>query len=218
MSESPVSRIKFALHHATWRRGIDSRAALHAGARKVTPGEYATTMDRHLFCPGCFEPLIRTPKGKDYFKNGRVACFAHLPADFPIPCDLRSTKPEGLKFETEEEALQAIASNDLVVVSDFLSEPAPPLTPTGLYDQTPVEDQSGGVADVPISRHSGKPFRLPTRVSTVESICRRFDVNLYRYFIFPGSNVAFRLLDILTDVRKVTEPTEVPSLYFWEDH
>lgn len=67
---------------------------------------------------------------------------------------------------------------------------------------------------VPISRHSGQKFRLPSKLSTIETPCRRFDVNLYRYFVFPGSKSAVRLLDALTDIRNVIDTADTPGLYF----
>ncbi|RYH00460.1 MAG: hypothetical protein EON58_00065 [Alphaproteobacteria bacterium] len=171
-------------------------------------------MRGRLTCPGCREPLTRTPEAKAMFTNGRSACFAHLPSSRHVLCDLRSTKPEGKVFETEEEAKQAIASDELVVISGFLKEPAVLDTPVGTYDQTPVEAITGPISDVPISRHSGETFKLPSKLSTIEALCRRFDVNLYRYFVFPGSKTAVRLIDALTDIRTVAETSDTPGLYF----
>lgn len=214
MTESSVSRIKFAYFHPTWQSGRDSWDVLKETARRVAPQDYTSDMRGHLTCPGCREPLTRTPEAKAVFSNGRKACFAHLPSSRDVTCELRSTKPEGKLFETEEEAKQAIASDELVVISGFLKEPAVLDVPVGVYDQTPVEDASGPVSEVPISRHSGQKFRLPSKLSTIEALCRRFDVNLYRYFVFPGSKSAVRLLDALIDIRDVTDTADTPGLYF----
>jgi len=102
------------------------------------------------------------------------------------------------------------------VVSSFLSSRPEAPESSGVYDQTPVEDLTGPVSEVPIARHRDRTFRLPTRVSTIASLCRRFDENLYRYYVLPGSSEAVRLVDALTNVADVTEPTSAPSLYFGE--
>ncbi len=214
MSESQTSRIKFAYFHASWRSSDGSRSDLRQTARKIAAEDYVEKMHGKLFCPGCYEPLTRSPRDKPLFRNGRRACFAHLPSEQPVPCDLRSAKSGGKHFLSEEEALQAIANQELVVISSFLNEPEVPFAPAGIYDQTPVEEATGPVSEVPISRHVGETFRLPTRASTVEAICRRFDLNLYRYFVFPGTNAAVRLIDALTDIRLVDSEREHPALYF----
>jgi hypothetical protein len=172
-------------------------------------------MDQHLFCPGCFTPLVRTPKDKAVFSNGRKACFAHIPTYRSVPCDLRSTKPEGKSFVDEEEAKRAIENHELVVVSSFLdSPPDSSEIKSGVYDQTPVEDIDGPISNVPIARHTGDTFLLPTKISTVNSLCRNFDHNLYRYYVFPGQRAATRLVDALVSIRSVTETTDTPRLYY----
>lgn len=214
MTEPSVSRIKFAYFHRTWDAKQSPWTDLLKSAKSVAPQDYSSDMRGRLYCPGCRQPLARTPEAKAVFSNGRKACFSHFPTSQPIPCELRSTKPEGMLFTTEEEAKQAIASNELVVISAFLNEPAVPIVPAGPYDQTPVEDVAGPLSDLPISRHSGQTFRLPSKLSTIEALCRRFDANLYRYFVFPGSKSAVRLIDALRDVRTVVEHTESEALYF----
>lgn len=212
-----ASRIKHGLYHATWNPRSADVADLKLNARRVPPAEYEPHMDGRLFCPGCFTNIVRTPKDKLLFANGRKACFAHLPSNRHIQCDLRSKKPEGKLFATEELAKQAIADEDLVVVSGFMK--APPDSSDlkgGVYDQTPIEDMAGPLSDVPIARHRGGNFTLPTRLSTVNSICRRFDVNLYRYYFFPGASAAVRLIDAITDVTTVEDTVDSPRLYYGE--
>lgn len=214
MSEKDRGRIKFAYFHLTWNAELNSKIELRETGKKITTDAYSDEMHGYLFCPACFEPITRSPRDKPLFKNGRRACFSHLGSTRETPCDLRSTKPEGKQYLTQEEASQAVANDELVVISSFLSEPKGPESAAGVYDQTPVEDQAGPISDVPISRHSGETFRLPTRISTIEALCRRFDANLYRYFVLPGSNNAVRLIDALTDVRSVDSATTTPRLYF----
>lgn len=211
------TRIKYALHHATWDVEAADVAELKRTAQRVPPADYEPHMDGNLFCPGCFTNVVRTPKDKPLFVNGRKACFAHLPSNKHVPCDLRSTKPEGKLYATEELAKQAIAQEDLVVVSGFLKDPPDSRDlQAGTYDQSQVEDVAGPLAEVPIARHRGDTFQLPTRLSTVHSICRRFDINLYRYYFFPGASAAVRLLDALVDVSTVETTVDTPQLYFGE--
>ena len=102
-----------------------------------------------------------------------------------------------------------------MVVSSFLDSP-PDATElkSGVYEQTPVEDIDGPISNVPIARHTGETFQLPTKISTVNSLCRNFDYNLYRYYVFPGQRAATRLVDTLANVRNVTDTTDTPRLYF----
>lgn len=132
-----------------------------------------------------------------------------------VPCDLRSTKPEGKKYDTTEEAQKAIDDEKLVIVSGFLKDrPELPVNDKGEYDETPVEDVAGPVAEVPIARHNGESFKLPSRITTIRGLCRNFDENLYKYYYMPGQQHAVRLLDLLHDVRQVKEEDDTPKLYY----
>ena len=217
MSESDGSnnRIKYAYFLHGWCPKTGSKSVLASTARKVLVSEYEPRMDQHLFCPGCFTNLVRIPKDKAVFSNGRKACFAHIPTYRSVLCDLRSTKPEGKHYVDEEQAKQAIEDHELVVVSSFLDTPpdASELK-SGVYEQTPVEDLDGPISNVPIARHTGETFHLPTKISTVNSLCRNFDYNLYRYYVFPGQRAATRLVDALVNIRNVTETTDTPRLYY----
>lgn len=212
MADDKSSRIKYALHSTSWDQQ-DPRALI-ASAGRVLASEYTDAMHGHLYCPGCYTGLTRTPRDKLLFSNGRRACFAHLPGNRDVPCDLRSKRPEGKQYLTEEDAAKAIEDHQLVVVSGFLTDKPEAPESVGVYDQTPVEDVQGPVADIPIARHHGRTFRLPTRIATVAGICRRFDDNLYRYYVFPGANHAVRLVDALIDGATVTALDETPRLYF----
>ena len=214
-SDDTNSRIKYAYFLQGWSAKTGSKAVLTSTARKVLVPEYEPKMDQHLFCPGCFTNLVRIPKNKVVFSNGRKACFAHIGTYRDVSCDLRSTKPEGKHYLTEEQAKQAIEDDELVVVSSFLdSRPDASEIKSGVYDQTPVEDIDGPVTNVPIGRHTGETFRLPSRISTINGLCRNFDQNLYRYFVFPGQRAATRLADALVNIRTVTETTDTPRLYY----
>jgi hypothetical protein len=214
-SAKAETRIIHALHHAQWVFGNDSPTLLRDEATKVLVSDYASHMEGKLFCPHCYTNLIRTPKDKDVFSNGRRACFAHLPRYVEVKCDLRSKKPEGMTYLTEEEARQAIDDNELVVVSSFLeTSPESAGLSSGTYDQSSVEDRSGPMSVVAIGRYRGQKFAVPTRVATVAAICRSFDAHLYKYYVFPGSNAALRLIDALVDVASIEQVDETPRLYF----
>lgn len=209
------NRIKYAYFLNGWSPKTGSKSLLASTARKVLVSEYEPRMDQHLLCPVCFTNLVRIPKDKPVFSNGRKACFAHIPTYRDVGCDLRSTKPEGKHYLNEEQAKQAIEDHELVVVSSFLDSPpdASGIT-SGIYDQTPVEVIDGPITNVPIGRHTGETFQLPSRISTVNSLCRNFDYNLYRYFVFPGQRAATRLVDALVNIRDITETTDTPHLYY----
>lgn len=214
-SSNTQSRIKYALHHPQWKYESESPERLRTQAEKVIVLEYLPHMDGKLFCPVCWTNLVRTPKDKALFSNGRRACFAHLPKYAEVPCDLRSKKPEGQKYLNEEEARQAVESKELVVVGSFLEKPpeAADLT-SGVYDQSAIEDLNGPETEVAIGRHNGQKFLVPTKLATVNNICRNFDNNLYKYYVLPGSNAAVRLVDALVDVASVEDVVSVPRLYF----
>lgn len=208
-------RIKFAHHLAGWNYESGDRALLRKDGAKIIPSEYSSNMEGKIFCPACYTNLNRVPKEKDHFSNGREAYFAHLRAYTNVHCDLRSTKPEGRRYNTYEEAQKAIDDENLVIVSGFLKDrPQIQGGESGKYDETPVEDVDGPITEIPIARHSGESFKLPSKIETVMGICRRFDENLYKYYYFPGQSHAVRLNDLLHDVRRVTAEDKNPKLYY----
>lgn len=211
----PNQRIKFAYKLEGWSYESGSQSELKRTGEKVLPSEYTQDMEGKIFCPGCFTNLIRVPKEADYFSNGRSAYFAHLQTYKHVKCDLRVKRSEGKRFDTYEEAQKAIDDENLVIVSGFLQEkPQGPEDPAGVYDETPVEDINGPVSEVPIARHAGESFSLPSKITTVAGICRNFDENLYKYYFLPGRQNAVRLIDLLKDVREVIEEDSTRRLYF----
>ncbi|MGL4609880.1 MAG: hypothetical protein ACRCYY_09370 [Trueperaceae bacterium] len=208
------NRIKFAFLLENWSYKKEQKPNTE-NTRRVMPEEYTEDMDGILFCPICFTNLIRVPKYKEISSNKRKPYFSHLPKYSDIPCELRSTKPEGRKYNNQEEALQAIENEELVVIHSFQAHcPTTPNNSSSIYNQTVVEDQQGPLTEVPISRHIGKTFRLPSRISTVNSLCRNFDKNLDRYFCFPTRRSAVLLYYALTDIKQVKETNDEPKLYF----
>lgn len=208
-------RIRYAFYLDGWSFEHGNTTGLSENATKTTPSDYLPEMDGNIFCPGCFTNLNRIPKDKDHFSNGRDAYFAHKQTYKDIRCNLRSTKPEGKRYETHEEAQKAIDDKNLVIVTGFLrDEPIEPEGGNGEYDETPVEDTAGPLSETPIGRHNGEPFKLPSKISTVAGICRNFDANLYKYYYFPSQKNAVRLLDLLRPIDQVEGEDETPRLYY----
>lgn len=208
-------RIKFALYLEGWCFENGNKEILLKEAVKVVPSEYINEMQDSIFCPVCKTNLNRVPKDKDYTSNGRAAYFSHMRKYSDITCDLRSVKPEGKYYDTYEDAQQAIDDENLVIVKGFLkTKPELPEGVAGEYDQTPVEDQDGPQSQVPISRHHGETFTLPSKITTVAGICRKFDDNLHKYYMFEHQKHPVMLSDLLHDVSTVNEISDSPKLYF----
>lgn len=208
-------RIKFAYKLEGWSFENGNQNVLKKDAQKIIPSEYLAEMEGYIFCPACFTNFIRVPKDKEHFSNGRDAYFAHLGRYKNIECDLRTKRVEGKRYDSYEEAQRAVDDENLVIISGFLQEtPERPENPAGEYDETPVEDINGPATEVPIARHNGESFVLPSRISTVAGICRNFDENLYKYYHLPGRKSAVRLIDLLHNIADVTEEDDKPKLYY----
>ncbi|HCT41328.1 MAG TPA: hypothetical protein DF427_09230 [Moraxellaceae bacterium] len=213
--EESNRRIKYALHSHGWSYEEGEKSFLQKHSLKVIPSEYIHDMEGNIFCPACFTNLIRVPKNKEHSSNGRAAYFAHIKKYKNVKCDLRSSKPEGKRFDTYEEAQKAIDDENLVIVSGFLEDKPEALgNGEAEYNETPVEDKKGPISNVPIGRHNGESFKLPSKITTVAGICRNFDENLYKYYYFPGHQHAIRLLDLLKSIDRVEVEDEKPQLYY----
>lgn len=211
------NRIKYALYLEGWTYEHGNVKDLLNKAQKVLPSEFRQNMLGSLFCPGCKTNLSRSPKDKPNFSNSRKACFTHLPSYSHIECDLRTPKPEGMRYPSEELALQAIADGQLAIVSSFMTEqPERQIGSNEPYDQSAVENIQGPISDIPISRHKGEFFKLPSKITTVAGICRNFDANLYKYYVLPGEVTASRLISVLTNVAHVERTDDTPKLYWGE--
>lgn len=214
---SQNSRIKYALLLNGWSFEHGDKTELPTKARIVLPSEYMQTMNGNIFCPRCFTNLSRSPKDKQVFSNGRKACFVHLPRYSHVDCDLRTPKPEGMLYPTEELAKQAIDNEQLAIIHSFRTEaPISNIGSVEPYNQSAVEDLDGPLSTIPISRHKGENFVLPSKISTVAGICRRFDKNIYKYYVFPGQTLASALNNILVNVTDIKETDDEPKLYYGE--
>ena len=200
------NRIKFALYLNGWSYATGDKAALRKNAEKVLINEYVPQMKGHIFCPECTANLFRSPEGKDYASNGRSAYFAHS-RGIETDCGLRTKRAGGKKYLTEEEAKKAIQDEELVIIEGFIKErPIPPNKEAGEYDATQIEEQDGPVSKVPIGRHRGDSFSLPSKFKTIRGICNKFDENINRYFFMPSGQYAIQLQDLLTNIEDVTGP------------
>lgn len=209
------NKIKVALYLNGWTFDGGDKANLSQNSVKIVATEFDPSMKGSIFCPICFTPLSRKPLSGDYFSNGRKASFSHLPSYSKVECKLRTPKAEGKLYENEEEAKQAIENKELAIINSFKSDP-PVIhdAQAGEYDVTAIEDEDGPVTTVPISRHNGEAFDLPSKISTVAGICKKFNENFYKYFYLPNSNVAIQLNELLHSVEDVTEEDEEPKLYY----
>lgn len=204
------NRIKHALHLPGWEFNPSNESVLKASGAPVLVSEYQTEMKGHIFCPECCCPLFRSPEASEANKAGRNAFYAHR-RNIKTKCGLRTKQAEGKKYETEEEAAQAIVDGKLVIVKGFLKDkPVSPDKLPGVYDQTLVEDEHGEVSEVAITRHRGKKFNLPSTLSTVRGLCTNFDENLYKYYVFPEKQHAQLLVDALRDVTTLNGTTDSP--------
>nr|WP_283950358.1 hypothetical protein [Pseudomonas piscis] len=172
-----------------------------------------------LFCPGCYTNVERTPKEKDLFTNQRDPFYRHLRRWSHVACVLRAKKPVGKRYDTWEEARRAVEHEHLAVVKGFLQEkPEIDLVPGEEYDETPVEDVDGPLSEVPIGRHQGESFELPSKISTVAGICRNFEKNKDKYFVLPGAIHAVKLAELLTEISDVDysilDRAQSPRLYY----
>lgn len=209
------NQIKFALYLEDWSFENGDKKTLKNDAIEVTPTEYTQDMKGHIFCPECSVDLFRSPEDKDFDTNGRKAFFAHSRKYQPA-CNLRVKKVKGKRYDSEELAKKAIEDEELVVVKGFMKEkPLPPrIDAPQNYQGEPVEDIDGELARVPIGRHNGETFSLPSRITTVRGLCRNFNKNIYKYFHLPGRKNAVQLKNLLIDITTVKEVDNVPKLYY----
>ncbi|SDS19172.1 hypothetical protein SAMN05216421_1071 [Halopseudomonas xinjiangensis] len=211
----PRRRIPYALHRDGWEADPAQVATLRAIANEVTIDQYSPEMEGSIFCPLCGTNLKRVPKSKAIFSNEREPFFSHQPKWRHVRCDLRSKRPEGKHYETWEEARRAVENEELVVINGFMQgEPALSAAAPGEYQETIVEDEEGPESSVPIGRHVGENFTVPSVVTSVMGICSRFDTHLWKYYHLPGADNARLLADLLRDVKQVDDTEAVPRLYF----
>lgn len=205
--------IKHALFLIDWSFETGNKNLLKGNAQRVLVTEYSKEMEGSIFCPECSANLYRSPKDKEFSDNGK-AFFAHS-RGIKTDCGLRSIKPKGKKYNTEEEAWKAIQDEELVVISSFIKdEPVAPTINPRPFNPEHIEDIDGPPANVPIARHRGEEFTLPSKFKSVRGLVRKFNDNFYRYFHLPGKNHAIKLKDLLVNVETITVPDDQLKLYY----
>nr|WP_314901147.1 hypothetical protein [uncultured Deefgea sp.] len=198
------NRIKHALFLKGWSFSDGDKVKLKKEARPVLVSEYSSEMKGYIFCPECSANLFRSPESKDFSVSGKSAFFAHS-RGIDSDCGLRTKKAEGKLYLTEEDAKKSIKNEELVVLQGFITKrPVSPDLSPDEYDQTAVEDVDGEVTEVPIGRHRGDTFTLPSKVKTVRGICNNFADNYIKYYVMPNHSHAVQLQDLLIDVNAVT--------------
>jgi len=209
-------RIPFAYHKEAWNPKNGNPAELCATAVKIIPSEYQSHMDGKIFCPACFTNLNRVPKEKELFSNQRESFFSHQKRWRNVKCDLRTNKPKGKKYNSWEDARRAVENKELVIISGFIQD-EPELDENQLpgdYHETAVEDIDGPPAPAPLARHVGEDLELPSKITSVMGFCRSFDEHLLKYYQLPDRRFPMRLIDLLHDIRNVTETDDIPKLYY----
>jgi hypothetical protein len=209
------NQIKFSLYLDGWNYEVGDKKKLRKNSQEVITTDYTSEMKGNIFCPECCVELFRSPEDKDFDARGRKAFFAHTRKHYP-DCGLRVKKAEGKRFENEELAKKAIEDEELVIVNGFMKDK--PILPKNKdsqeYQGNPIEDQNGNITKVPIGRHNGESFNLPSKITTIRGLCRNFNKNVHKYFHFPNSRNAVLLQELLIDIKMVKKVDNVPKLYF----
>lgn len=207
--ENKKHRILYALFSNRWIYGESSKANLEELSVEVTPEEFTEEMHQKIYCPLCTTPLSRTPALKSISTNSITAHFKHGSSkkyEESKGCNWRVNAPAGMKYKNEEEVKKAVEDQELIVVSDWKSEPpskSNDVEDNGDFTKTAIEDENGPETSVPIGRHNGREYKLPSNVSTVMAFCKDFPKNLKRGFYFPNSQYAMLLSDQLYSTLKI---------------
>lgn len=215
-------RLVFAFYDPNWVRERDSILLL--AQTPVTALEYEDLMRDKLYCPQCYESIIRVPSDetKNYLSNGAEAYFRHVLNDNHPPCNLRSGSIIGMSYATEEDARRAIENEEFIVLTGFMQERPtnhPRIDWEGDEDpaETHFEDIDGRSVDLPIGRHNGQEFRLPSKISSVQSLVVNFLKNYYREIVLikeDNTVSKFVFCDVLKDINFIDNEVITPSFYF----
>lgn len=209
-----VDLIKYALYLQKWNYEDGDKQILRDRGTRIQATDYHEDMKGHIFCSECSAPLFRSPEKRDYAKNGRKAFFAHA-RSIKSECSLRVRRSPGKTYINEEEAKQAVANGELIVISALMAEKpeAPQIDGPVFYEVEPNEAINGPVTDAAIGRHNGEIFKLPSKITTIRGLCRSFDEKLNTYFLLPGQQAAKTLRDQLTPISNIKEKDLTPRLY-----
>ncbi len=209
-------KIPYALYSDSWCYDFESTSELMNDSSQIVPNEYDNeSMRKKIFCPKCFTPLTRTPLEGNVSTNGTLAFFKHLPSYNYVKCLYRAKRGEGLNYDNEAEAREAIDNDLLVIVDSFLRDkPQRDNTVSGeVYNDTLIEDTNGPNTNALISRHEGESYNLPSKVTTVTALCRKFPENLSKGYYLPDTQVALPLADLLNKAESLASEDDANKLY-----
>lgn len=216
-------RIAYAYYDPKWDKSTMPIVVLNRV--EVEPLEYEAEMKGYLHCPSCYEPLLRVPgdPAVSIMANGADALFRHYPDEDAPYCRLRSGIMVGKKYDNEAEAAQAVEDGELIIISGFKQER--PQNNARQQDEehpepveTEFESEDGPPVNVPASRHEGQTFHLPSKVTSVQSLCTNFRQNYYRdIHVAVGEHVYhYVLAESLKEAAEIDSEDDIPNFYFGE--
>ncbi|MEQ9910659.1 hypothetical protein ABRP70_22900 [Pectobacterium odoriferum] len=217
-----LRRIAYAYYDPDWIKGEHTLLALKRNT--VEPLAYSLHMKGYIFCPSCYEHITRVPADPDkgMTKNEVPAYYKHLKDDNAPFCSLRCGPIQYKQYSSQEDAKKAVEDEELIVISGFL-ESRPDNNPRmdSEGDEIPVdshfERKNGKEVSLPISRHNGESFKVPSQVTSVQSLCVNFDHNYYREIYLIGDDgraKRYRLCDSLKEINDIIEGCSDPAFYF----
>lgn len=207
--EEKKHRIVFAFYSEKWVYKKDNSKLLEEYSIEVVPEEFTKEMKKKIFCPLCATPLSRSPSITSVSKNNITAHFRHGDKAKYVEskgCSWRAPSVQGFKYESEEEAKQAVENEDLTIVREWMDSPPSSdkdTDETEEFNQTAIEDEEGPETEMSIGRHKGEIYKLPSKISTVMALCKEFPKNLRRGFYFPNSQFPMMLSDQLHSVERI---------------
>ncbi|SPW26811.1 hypothetical protein [Edwardsiella tarda] len=218
----PTRRIAYAYYDPDWIKGEHTLLALKRNT--VEPLAYSLSMKGYIFCPSCYEHITRVPADPDkgMTTNEVPAYYKHLKDDNAPFCSLRCGPIQYKKYASQEDAKKAVEDEELIVISDFL-ESRPDNNPRidSEGSEVPVdshfERKNGKEVSLSISRHHGESFKVPSQVTSVQSLCVNFDHNYYREIYLVGADgkaKRYRFCDSLKEINDITEESSDPAFYF----
>lgn len=201
-------RIPFGYFSTTFQFQTHSLKDLPKMSEEVTPEEYERNMKDNIYCPSCSVPLLKIPNEDSVTTSGMSSHFRHKPGyKEDVPCNLRTNTPAGKRYANEESVRQAIEDGALAIIGAWAESP-PELdkkSNAAEFHKAQIEDQEGEEVDIPLGRHDGQTFKVPSLISSVYALCSNFTENLTKYFFFPKSQFPVLLRDVLVDAEKADE-------------
>ena len=197
----------------------ESKETLLETSEYIAPDEYAKEMKGFLFCSQCTVPLDRVPIEKNITSSGKEAHFKHHRGYAEIPCIFRSPPNKKVLYNSEETVRQAINNGELNIISSWKNSPPEEkdVQISGINNVNALVDESfsGENVDLPLGRHNGEKFNVPSKVTTVQSICTELPDKLNKYFYFPKSSNPVMLLDALVDIRNYIDDWRGSSYLYY---